>query len=138
VDGMVIGGPRRWLRIEGLVMLVGAITLFFTQDKPWWLIPLIIFLPDLFMVGYLGNTRIGAFLYNLGHSYLLPALVCAIGLWQHQQWTLALGLLWFAHIGMDRVGGYGLKYPDHFGHTHLGWLGQGKKSHPTQLTTTGV
>lgn len=121
----VIGEPKAWLRLEGLVVLALAIGLFFTTHEPWWLIPLIIFLPDLFMVGYLGNTRIGGFLYNLGHTYLLPAIVCAVSLWQRSDIGLAIGLLWFAHIGMDRVGGYGLKYPDSFKHTHLGSLQKG-------------
>ena len=121
----VIGEPKAWLRLEGLVVLALAIGLFFTTHEPWWLIPLIIFLPDLFMIGYLGNTRIGGFLYNLGHTYLLPAIVCAVSLWQRSDFGLAIGLLWFAHIGMDRVGGYGLKYPDSFKHTHLGSLQKG-------------
>jgi hypothetical protein len=28
---------------------------------------------------------------------------------------------------MDRIFGYGLKYPDAFQHTHLGWIGGAKK-----------
>jgi hypothetical protein len=36
----------------------------------------------------------------------------------------ALGLLWLAHIGMDRAFGFGLKYPDSFRHTHLGVIGR--------------
>jgi hypothetical protein len=34
--------------------------------------------------------------------------------------ALRLALVWFAHIGMDRALGYGLKYDDAFTHTHLG------------------
>jgi hypothetical protein len=30
-----------------------------------------------------------------------------------------LGLVWLGHIGMDRLLIFGLKYPDHFQHTHL-------------------
>ena len=36
---------------------------------------------------------------------------------------VALGLVWLAHIGSDRLLGYGLKYSDDFQRTHLGWLG---------------
>ncbi|HEY2386937.1 MAG TPA: DUF4260 family protein, partial [Candidatus Binatia bacterium] len=32
-------------------------------------------------------------------------------------------LIWLAHIGMDRLLGYGLKYPTSFHHTHLGRIG---------------
>jgi hypothetical protein len=31
---------------------------------------------------------------------------------------------WLAHIGADRLLGYGLKYGDNFQHTHLGQLGR--------------
>ena len=41
----------------------------------------------------------------------------------HHPLTLALGLLWLAHIGMDRLARYGLKYDTGFQHTHLGGPG---------------
>lgn len=31
---------------------------------------------------------------------------------------------WAFHIGVDRALGYGLKLPDAFTHTHLGWIGK--------------
>jgi hypothetical protein len=37
-------------------------------------------------------------------------------------WSVAI--IWFGHIGMDRLVGFGLKYPDSFQHTHLGWKGR--------------
>ena len=36
---------------------------------------------------------------------------------------ISLGLIWFAHIGFDRMMGFGLKYPTRFGDTHLGRIG---------------
>ena len=77
------------------------------------------------MVGYLGGPRLGAIAYNLAHNTALPAMVVALGWWQHESVASALGLIWLAHIGMDRLMGYGLKYNDHFQHTHLGRLGRG-------------
>ena len=68
---------------------------------------------------YLAGTRIGANLYNLVHITPLPAAVIALAWWQHWPLAGALGLIWLAHIGMDRLLGYGLKYHDHFQHTHL-------------------
>ena len=35
------------------------------------------------------------------------------------------GLIWGAHIGFDRMMGYGLKYPQASQATHLGWKGKG-------------
>ena len=34
-----------------------------------------------------------------------------------------VALIWFAHIGMDRALGFGLKYEFDFADTHLGRLG---------------
>ena len=44
--------------------------------------------------------------------------------WLASPVALALGLIWIAHIGMDRMLGYGLKYASGFGDTHLGRIGQ--------------
>ena len=118
----VIGRPRLFLRVEGLILLLGALLLFTHTHQHWWWIPLILFAPDLFIVGYARSTKIGALTYNLGHSYLLPALLTVYGWQSGRPLLLAIGLIWFAHIGMDRLAGYGLKYDDNFKHTHLGNL----------------
>jgi Domain of unknown function (DUF4260) len=122
----VTGGPLRWLRLEGLTLLACALLLFPTTHQPWWLIPVVIGLPDLSALGYLGSTRLGATLYNLGHSSPLPAVLALTGLSTHHSFVLAVGLVWLAHIGLDRAAGYGLKYASHFQHTHLGELGTGR------------
>ena len=61
-----------------------------------------------------------AAVYNAFHSYPLPAVLAAYGLLGGLPLTLGVALVWFAHIGMDRAVGYGLKYPTAFGDTHLG------------------
>jgi Domain of unknown function (DUF4260) len=40
----------------------------------------------------------------------------AIGWWQDESLIVALGLVWLAHIGLDRLIGYGLECGDHFQH----------------------
>jgi len=123
-DGTVTGMPRRWLRLEGAVLLAGSLIAYSATGQPWWLVPLTLLAPDLLMVGYLHDTRLGAQLYNLAHATVLPAAMVGLGWWQSRPLVLALGLIWLAHIGIDRLLGYGLKYGDHFQHTHLGHLGQ--------------
>jgi hypothetical protein len=122
-DGTVLGAPRRWLRLEGATLVVGAIIAFSTTHQAWWLVPLTVLVPDVLAAGYLGGTRIGARVYNLAHSTPLPALMVGLGWWRAAPIVLALGLVWLAHIGVDRLLGYGLKYNDRFQHTHLGWIG---------------
>jgi len=122
-DGTVSGTPRRWLRLEGAVLLVGALIAYATTRQPWWLVPVVILLPDLAMTGYMRSTQVGALVYNLAHATPLPALIIGLAWWQHHPLILGLGLVWLAHIALDRLMGYGLKYGDHFQHTHLGVLG---------------
>jgi Domain of unknown function (DUF4260) len=53
-----------------------------------------------------------------------PAVLIGLGWWQHRPLVLALGLIWLAHLGLDHLLGYGLKYDDSFQHTHLGMIGK--------------
>ena len=120
----VTGWPLRILRSEGLVLFAAALATYFTAlDEPFWLVPLLLFTPDLFMVGYARSTRAGAAFYNFAHSYPAPALLGAVALASSSHLWQAVALVWFAHVGMDRTMGYGLKYGDSFKHTHLGQIG---------------
>jgi hypothetical protein len=141
-DGTVTGVPRRWLRLEGAVLVAGALIAYSPTGQPWWLVPLALLVPDVLMVGYLRGSRLGAQLYNLAHSTVLPAAMIAFGWWQTRPLVLALGLIWLAHVGFDRLLGYGLKYDDHFQHTHLGHLGpsdqRSGRQFGTRATATGI
>lgn len=90
-DGTVTGTPRRWLRLEAVTLVAGALIAYSTTDQPWWLIPLIVLVPDVVMAGYLGGTRLGAITYNLAHSTPLPAAMIALGWWRHEPLVLASG-----------------------------------------------
>jgi hypothetical protein len=119
----VAGAPRRWLRLEGGLALAGALLAYTTTHQAWWLIPALVLAPDLSALGYLRDNRFGARLYNAAHVTPLPAALIGVGWWQHAPLVCALGLVWLAHIGMDRLLGYGLKYNDDPRHTHLGQKG---------------
>jgi hypothetical protein len=119
LEGSVGGAPRLWLQLEGATLMVGSLVSLSTTHRSWWLVPLVLFLPDEFMAGYIGGTRIGAHVYNMAHATPLPMLMVGYGWWLGRSIFVALGLVWLAHIGMDRLLTFGLKYPDHFQHTHL-------------------
>jgi hypothetical protein len=91
-------------------------------ESGWWAFLLWFLAPDLSMLGYLAGPRTGAATYNLVHAYVGPAALIAVSLAGVAP-LLAPGVIWSAHIGFDRMLGYGLKYPDGFGYTHLGRLG---------------
>jgi hypothetical protein len=125
--GSVIGAPKALLRFEGATLFAASIALFAVQGLQWWLYPALLLVPDIFMLGYLRNTKLGSIIYNLGHSYPIAALVTVLGFVLDSPLTIGIGAIWFGHIGWDRMFGYGLKYGTSFKHTHLGDLEKPKK-----------
>lgn len=111
--------PTVLLRLEG-ALLFALSTLFYARtDASWLLFALLFFAPDLAMIGYFVSPGVGAFCYNLVHTEALPALLLGYGLLNEQPLLVALALIWLAHIGLDRLVGYGLKYASAFKDTHL-------------------
>jgi len=90
----------------------------------WAVFALLFLLPDLSMLGYLACRRVGATCYNAAHSYLGPALLAALGATSNAHVLLCVACIWAAHVGFDRLLGYGLKYGTSFGDTHLGRRGR--------------
>ena len=111
--------PGLLLRIEGLTVLGTAVTLYAQSDFSWWTFALLLLAPDLAMVGYVVNKQVGSILYNMFHIYPLPTLLILISFLVNAPIALQLGLIWLAHIGMDRIFGYGLKYSTDFKTTHM-------------------
>ena len=111
--------PGLLLRVEGLAVATAALALYFDGDHPWWLLVALILAPDLAMLGYAAGPYVGAAAYNLAHTYLGPLVLGAIGVLADVHTCVALALIWAAHIGIDRLLGYGLKYPTAFKDTHL-------------------
>lgn len=117
--GVVRGAPAWLLRAEGLALLAGAAWAYALTGQSWWLFAALLLAPDLFMLGYLRDARWGAALYNAGHTTLAPLALLAAGWTASLPLLWALGLIWAAHIGMDRAIGYGLKYVRSFKASHL-------------------
>jgi hypothetical protein len=123
--GAVTGAPRVWLRLEGVVVLVLAALLYRRGGHSWLLFALLFLTPDLSFAGYLAGPRVGAWAYNVAHSYVGPALAAAAAILTGRPPVAAL--IWAAHVGFDRALGYGLKYPSGFATTHLGGLRGGRR-----------
>jgi hypothetical protein len=111
-------------RLEGLVL--GALALmatwYFFSNYGWLIYVVLILLPDVSMIGYLRDPRLGAILYNLGHTFSLPLILAVYGFYVQSPAAVLVALLWIAHIGIDRALGFGLKLPSGFKDTHLGTL----------------
>lgn len=111
--------PRPLLRLEGAAVLAASLYAFQRAQGSSVLFAVLFLAPDLSMAGYAMNPRAGSIAYNAVHTYVGPLLLGAYSLasGRHTAWLMAL--IWIAHIGFDRLLGYGLKYPTRFKDTHL-------------------
>lgn len=121
--GAVRGGVRTLLRLEGAAILAASLAAYASTGAGWGAFALLFLLPDLSLVAYLRGPRLGAQAYNAAHSMPGPIALVAGGALAAQPVLLAVGLVWAAHIGMDRMLGFGLKYEVGFADTHLGRVG---------------
>jgi hypothetical protein len=115
--------PRLLLRLEGLVLFVLATVAFAYLGLSWWFYAAFFFLPDLSFAAYTAGPKLGAVIYNTLHSTLGPAILGGGGLVLNAPFVVGLAAIWAAHIGFDRMLGYGLKYASDFNDTHLGRIG---------------
>jgi hypothetical protein len=111
--------PSLLLRTEEALLLLATLFAYQHLHYRWLLFALLFPTPDLFMLGYLLNVRVGAATYNLAHTLTLPLTLLLASYIQHWHLALELALIWTAHIAFDRLLGYGLKYPTYFKDTHL-------------------
>ena len=114
---------KNLLKLEELFLFALSVFWFSRLGYAWWGYPLLLFVPDLSMLGYLGGTRLGAFTYNLVHHKALGVGILLIGALLANPPLQLAGAILFGHSSLDRILGYGLKYTDAFQHTHLGTIG---------------
>jgi len=124
-DGAVSGPVRIWLRAEGFAVVALSVLLYRSSGRSWWIFLALLLTPDLSMLPYLINPKVGGASYNIVHSYFLPLVLAAVAITLGETAMLPYVLIWMTHIGLDRLLGYGLKYPTAFGRTHLGNLANG-------------
>lgn len=105
-----------------MFILTGYFYIISDYSVLWFVILLFSF--DLSMLGYIYNSKIGAYTYNFVHNFALPLLLFLVGFIFEIQWLQGFTLIWMAHIGLDRALGFGLKFESGFKDTHLGRIGK--------------
>ncbi|MBB6452522.1 hypothetical protein HNQ94_000967 [Salirhabdus euzebyi] len=110
---------RLFLHLEGAFFFLLSIVWYASYDFSWLVFFILLFVPDISMIGYAINQKTGALLYNVFHTYTIPIIIILLWFLFSNDVLLTVSLIWLSHIGMDRMLGYGLKYPTHFKDTHL-------------------
>ena len=122
--GAATGGVKWLLRLEGLTLFAGMTLLYAIWGGSWWVYAILFLVPDLSFAAYLAGPKPGAIVYNAAHSYMAPVTLMTAGFAAASPLLLSIAMIWLAHIGIDRALGYGLKYAEGFGFTHLGRIGK--------------
>lgn len=111
--------PKLMLHAEGGAIFITACILYAKLGANGWVFALLFFSFDIFMVGYVRNPQLGSLIYNFGHTEVVPLAIALIGLLVNAEPMIGFALIWLGHIGLDRLLGYGLKYPTQFKDSHL-------------------
>ena len=122
--GYVDGLRRFFLRLESGAVAIAAIIAFGRTGQSWWLFAGLILAPDLSMLAYLGGPRRGALAYDAVHVHIGPLILGGLAFLAASSLGLAVAFIWAAHIGIDRMLGFGLKHDSGFASTHLGPIGR--------------
>ena len=112
------------LKLEEAMMFALSLLLFHQLHYSWMWFWILFLSPDLGMLGYLVNTKVGAVSYNAFHHKGIAILIFIIGFYFKVMELEFVGILLFSHSSFDRMLGYGLKYNDSFQNTHLGLIGK--------------
>lgn len=110
---------RNIISMEYLIAFLVSIFFYWHFEFSFLYFVLLLLLPDISMLGYIVNTKVGAFFYNIGHSLVVPAILFIIGFVIVSTPLLVTSIIWLAHIFLDRALGFGLKYDEDFTKTHL-------------------
>lgn len=112
------------IRLEELAMFLAGIFAFSFLPLAWWWFLVLLFIPDVGMLGYLYDKKTGAFIYNLWHHKGLAIGLTLAGFYFDDLYLQVAGIIMFSHSSLDRLLGYGLKYDKGFKFTHLGEIGK--------------
>ncbi|HFJ9426826.1 DUF4260 domain-containing protein [Bacillus cereus] len=110
---------KRIVHFEGMVVFLATIYMYSIYEFNWIIFFVFLLAPDLSMLAYGINNHVGAKIYNVCHTYIISILIVLIGVYFKIDTVIMIGLIWTAHIGMDRMFGYGWKYETDFKDTHI-------------------
>ncbi|HSL31778.1 MAG TPA: DUF4260 domain-containing protein [Anaerolineales bacterium] len=97
------------LRLEEITLVILSFYLFLMLDYAWWWFPLLFFVPDISLAGYLINTKIGAVIYNVIHHRALSILLYLTGSLMRFPGLQLAGIVMLGHSSFDRALGFELQ-----------------------------
>jgi hypothetical protein len=97
------------IKLEEIGLVLLSFYLFLALDYAWWWFPLLFFIPDISLIGFLINKNAGAITYNLIHHKALSVSLYLVGSFTQMPVLQLAGLVMFGHSSFDRVLGFELQ-----------------------------
>jgi len=97
------------IKLEELAFVLLSFYLFLALDYAWWWFPLLFFVPDVSMAGFLINRTVGAIAYNFVHHKALAIVLYLLGSFTQVPGLQLAGLVMFGHASLDRALGFELQ-----------------------------
>ncbi|MFM1915539.1 MAG: hypothetical protein RLZZ531_1208 [Bacteroidota bacterium] len=120
------------IKLESVGIFIGLLYTYHLQfPYEWGFFLMWFFAPDLSFLAYVISKKSAGICYNIVHHQGLIAVFMGGSVMFGSIYAYQIGFIFLAHSVFDRVMGYGLKYLDHFDHTHLGWIGKSKHLNQT-------
>ena len=101
------------LKIEGTVLVLSSLAAYSQFNLSYLWAFVVVLVPDLLFPKKLREKRTVEMVYDLLHTYPLPAIAMFISVvtdFKFEHTSTAYVFLWFTHIGFDRLIGRGAKY----------------------------
>lgn len=101
------------MKIEGTALVLFSLAAYAQFELPYVWVLVAVFVPDLFFPEKFRKNRKVEIIYDVLHTYPLPAIAMFISVvtdFKFENLTTAYVFLWFTHIGFDRIIGRGAKY----------------------------
>jgi hypothetical protein len=73
--------PKPLLQLEGAAVLIVSLMGYRWNHSGWIEFVLLFLVPDLSMIGYGANARVGAAMYNAVHTYVGPLPLAGYSVW---------------------------------------------------------
>ena len=97
------------IKLEEVGLVLLSFYLFLTLDYAWWWFPLLFFIPDISLAGFLINKKAGAITYNFIHHKAFSVALYLAGSFMQVPVLQLAGLVMFGHSSFDRALGFELQ-----------------------------
>jgi hypothetical protein len=97
------------IKLEELALVLLSFYLFLALDYAWWWFPVLFFVSDASLIGYLINQKVGAITYNFIHHRALSVAIYLLGSMTQTPALQLAGLVMFGHSSFDRALGFELQ-----------------------------